>query len=147
MLFPQFSLSFYFPLHCTVIPFAERVLVLVNKNMQISALSKIFLANCSQDQRPNPAEIFLMASRSCLFHVYLTLMHFLKCTFLLLLTISLLRRVVPPQWMGPVIQQTSKLLGFYSLPCWSVSLVCLACSLQWENLVGWSWKCSQTAAR
>lgn len=90
MLFPQFSPSLYFPLHCTVIPFAERVLVLVNKNIQISALSKILLANCSRDQKPNPTEIFLTASRSCLFHVSLKLMHFLKYTFPFLLAVSLL---------------------------------------------------------
>lgn len=61
--FPHFSLF------CTTIPFALRVLVCMHKNIQISALSKMFLANSSQDQRPNPVKTFLTASRSCLFHV------------------------------------------------------------------------------
>lgn len=38
MLFPQFSLSLYFPLHCTVIPFAEWILV--NKLIQINVFVK-----------------------------------------------------------------------------------------------------------
>lgn len=102
MLFPQFSLSLCFPLHCTVIPFAERLLM--NKNGQISAWSKIFLAKCSRDQRPNPAEIFLRASRSCVFHISLKLMRFLKHTLPFLFTVDFTAWDGPSAWMVPVVQ-------------------------------------------